>query len=125
MLADSTVQLSCLAGSVNEKYIAVGEGSATTTHSVYGSDHITKEAMASVFVYNVETKKLHKRLTFHPKGVQSMCFSYDGKYLITLGAQGDDTLAVWDVSSGSVISSAPVTNQATNQVKVDPPLPGL
>jgi len=108
VFADSTVQLSCLAGSVNEKYIAVGEGSANSNgHSL-------------VFLYNIETKKLMSRLSFHQKGVQSMCFSYDAKYLITLGAQGDDTLAVWDISSGQVIKSAPVGNAATNQVKVDP-----
>lgn len=89
VFADATVQLSCMAGSVPDKYIAVGEGSPNA------------QGNAIAYVYNVETKKLQSKLTFHQKGIQSMAFSYDSKYLITLGVQGDDTLAIWDISSAS------------------------
>mgnify|MGYP006090873463 CR=1 FL=1 len=89
VLADATVQLSCLAGSVDARYIAVGEGSPNAQGS------------SIAYLYNVETKRLQSRLTFHQKGIQSMAFSYDSKYLITLGVQGDDALAVWDISSAS------------------------
>ena len=100
MFADATVQLSCIAGSVNEKFIAVGEGSTNA------------QGNAVAYLYNVETKKLQTRLTSHQKGIQSMAFSYDSKYLITLGVQGDDMLAIWDISSGSatgtVVKSATI-----------------
>lgn len=106
VLAEGTVQLSCIAGSVNEKYIAVGEGSPNA------------QGNAVAYLYNVEniananTKRLQSRLTFHQKGIQSMAFSYDSKYLITLGVQGDDTLAIWDISSasqtGTVVKSASI-----------------
>jgi WD40 repeat protein len=73
-----------------------------------------------VYLYDVEKKKLINKLTFHQKGVQSMAFSTDGKYLITLGVQGEDALAVWDITTGLVVKSALIRNYATNQVKVDP-----
>jgi WD40 repeat protein len=89
VLADSTVQLSCIAGSADGKYIAVGEGSPNA------------QGNAIAYLYDVETvppKRLPSRLAFHQKGIQSMAFSYDSKYLITLGVQGDDTLAVTKIS---------------------------
>lgn len=48
-----------------------------------------------------------------------MCFSFDGRYLISLGVQGENTLAVFEISSGSVICNSVLMNYATNQVKVD------
>lgn len=105
VLADATVQLSCIAGSANEKYIAVGEGSPNA------------QGNSIAYLYNVEancTKRLQSKLTFHQKGIQSMAFSYDSKYLITLGVQGDDTLAIWDISSasqtGTVVKSSNIKN---------------
>ena len=102
VLADATVQLSCLAGSANDKYIAVGEGSPNAQGS------------ANAYLYNVDTKRLQSRLTFHQKGIQSMAFSSDSRYLITLGVQGDDILAIWDISStnhtATVIGNTTIKN---------------
>lgn len=109
VLADATVQLSCLAGC--DRYIAVGEGSANA------------QGGAAAWVYNVETKRLLSRLPFHQRGIQSMAFSHDSKYLITLGVQGDDMLAIWDVAAAKMIKHSEIKNQATNQVRVDHPHP--
>ena len=110
VLADASVQLSCLAAS--EKYIAVGEGSPGSHTDADGV------SIAVAYIYHIETKRpFNKHLSFHRKGIQSMAFSSDSKYLVTLGVQGDDTVAVWDVSSGqtgTVIASSPIQNQATN-----------
>jgi hypothetical protein len=46
VLADATVQLSCLAGSVDARYIAVGEGSPNAQGS------------SIAYLYNAETKRL-------------------------------------------------------------------
>ena len=102
VFADSLVQLSCLASSVDHKLIAVGEGS------------INPQGISLIYLYDTEKKKLLNRLTFHQKGVQSMTFSTDSKYLITLGVQGEDALAIWDISSGLVVKSALLRNYATN-----------
>jgi WD40 repeat protein len=102
VFADSTVQLSCLASTVDMKLIAAGEGATNS------------QGNSLVYLYDVEKKKLINKLTFHQKGVQSMAFSTDGKYLITLGVQGEDALAVWDIGSGLVVKSAFIRNYATN-----------
>lgn len=47
------VQLSCMAGSVNEKYIAVGEGSTNPNGN------------SVIYLYNIENKKLMSRFTAH------------------------------------------------------------
>jgi hypothetical protein len=54
---DSTVQLSCLAASVDGKYIAVAEG----TQNFQGN--------SLIFLYDIQKKKLVNKLTFHEKGV--------------------------------------------------------
>jgi len=94
---------------VNEKYVAVAEGSSSKPHGE-----------AIIYLYNVETKKAMGKLTTHTKGIQSMCFSFDNRYLVTLGTQGDDLLVVWDITSGKVLRSAPVGGNTMNQVKMDP-----
>ena len=48
-----------------------------------------------------------------------MDFSTDSKYLITVGVQGENSLAVWDINSGLVIQKAVLGNYSTNKVKVD------
>lgn len=57
LMANATVQLSCLAASRCGKYIAVGEGSQN------------KEGNSVVLVYEIEKRRLPMRLTFHQKGI--------------------------------------------------------
>jgi len=61
-----------------------------------------------------------QKLTFHQRGVQSLEFSNCSKYLISIGVQGENTLAVWDISQGLVLKSALIRHYCTNAVKVDP-----
>jgi WD40 repeat protein len=63
---------------------------------------------------------LHSKLTFHQKGVQSLAFSNDSKYLISVAVQGENVLAVWDIEQGLVIKSALIRQHSVNQIKVDP-----
>ena len=67
VFADSCVQLSCLASSVDHRLIAVGEGSENP------------QGNSLVYLYDTEKKKLLNKFTFHQKGVQSMTFSVDAK----------------------------------------------
>jgi len=57
VFADSMVQLSCLAASIDGKYIAVGEGSSNP------------QGNSLILLYDLEKRRLAYRLTFHEKGV--------------------------------------------------------
>jgi len=57
VFADSTVQLACMAGTIDSKLIAVGEGCSNS------------QGNSLVYLYDVEKKKLLNKLTFHQKGV--------------------------------------------------------
>lgn len=45
------------------------------------------------------------RYQLHQYMVQSLLFSADGKYLISLGAQDDDRLVIWDIEKKFVAFS--------------------
>jgi hypothetical protein len=53
VMSDSTVQLSTLALSHDNKYIAVGEGQTNKLNNSY------------IFLYDVKERKLLQKLTFH------------------------------------------------------------
>jgi WD40 repeat protein len=81
--------------SVDGRFLAVGEGSPSG-----GSGR------SFILVFDLERKKLHRRLGFHQKGIQSLAFSYDGCYLVSVGVAAENTLAVWDLASGLVLKHA-------------------
>jgi len=64
--------------------------------------------------------ELFSKLMFHQKGVQTMAFSNDSKYLISVAIQGENVLAVWDIEQGLVIKSALIRHNHVNSIKVDP-----
>jgi len=114
VLAETTVQLSCMAAtgdgkSVDGRFLAVGEGSESG-----GSGR------SYILVFDLERKKLHRRLGFHQKGIQSLAFSHDGGFLVSVGVQADNTLAVWDLNTGLVMRHQSLGAAATNQVRMDP-----
>lgn len=108
MFVESSVQLSCLATTADFSKVAVGEGTENPQES------------SLVYLYDMEKRRLHLKLTFHQKGIQSMSFSACGRFLITLGVREDKLLAVWDLQSGLVASSAHMAGYAHNAVKVNP-----
>ena len=73
VFCNSGVQLSCMAMSVDGRYLAVGEGSQNS------------QGGANIYIYDIEKRQKISSLAFHQKGIQSMAFSYDNKYLISLG----------------------------------------
>ncbi len=78
-------------------------------------DHCTSE-FADELPSNNCARILH-RLPQHHGKVQSLDFSCDGSYLITLGGQDDNDLVVWDVQSGNSICGSPAANDTTFCVK--------
>ena len=73
IFADSQVQLSCIAQSKCQRFIAVGEG------------HENAQGNSLVYLYDIEKLKKVQTLPFHQKGIQSIAFSNDSRFLITLG----------------------------------------
>jgi hypothetical protein len=50
-----------------------------------------------------------------------MAFSFDNKYLISLGVQGENMLSIFEISSGVVVKNSVILgNIPQNQIKVDP-----
>lgn len=105
----STVQLSCMAMTIDGRYLAVGEGSQN------------KQGGAFVYIYDIEKKQKMNPLTFHQKGVQSIAFTNDNKYLVSLGVQGENMVCVFEISSGLVVANTVVGGDIPqNQIKIDP-----
>lgn len=111
VFADSQVQLSCLAVSKSGKLIATGEGSQNPSGT------------SLAYLYDVEKGKLLTRLTCHQKGIQSMAF-FDDTYLITVGVQGENSVAIWNLKTRIVEKSALLGHYAVNQIKIDPNVTG-
>ena len=60
--------------------------------------------VANIYVLDCTTFIIHKTLSFHTKGVQSLCFAKDGKFLISVGNFRESTVAVWDFSLGKLLA---------------------
>jgi cilia- and flagella-associated protein 251 len=78
------------------------------------------EMATSISTWNL-TKVLPVKTLFDPHqgaGVVGMAFSEDSKYLVTLGADYPQTIAVWDWSSESETPIATTTIEGAKQVVV-------
>lgn len=83
-----------MAMTVDGKYLAVGEGCQNS------------QGGANIYIYDIEKRQKISILPFHQKGIQSMAFSYDNKYLISLGVQGENMLSIFEISSGVVVKNS-------------------
>ena len=97
--------VSCLAVSKDGRTLATGQRNSNVTP-------------AHVLVWDLDAAKrncdekrrddaLIHRLHQHLGAVQDLDFSYDDKYLATLGGQDDNAVVVWDAESGTAICGAP------------------
>lgn len=103
--------ISCLALSKDGTVLAVG--SSTYDSGLY----------ASVHLIDCLSFKVIKTLKLHTKGIQSLTFSNDGKYLISIGNYRECTIAVWDVIEGGLVASS-YTLTNINEVKIKLNAPG-
>lgn len=86
--------ISCMDLSSNGVDVAVA--SATVNHDIY----------APVYILNLETSKLVKRLLLHTRGIQCVKYSPDCKFLLSLGNFKDSRMAVWNIETGSVAAKS-------------------
>eukprot|EP01135_Chromosphaera_perkinsii_P007615 Nk52_evm71s914 gene=Nk52_evmTU71s914 len=88
-----TNTLSCLAISKSGRYVASGQ----ITHMGF---------QALIIVWDFETRQAKHSLTLHKVKVQSLSFSHDDKYLLSLGGQDDNSVVLWDLETGNPVCGA-------------------
>jgi len=91
--------ISCMDISKSGKYIA----SSQVTHMGFQAD---------IIVWDFETRKQYRKFSIHKGKVQSLAFSCNDKYLITLGGQDDNTIVVWDIEKGKAICGVPASKDS-------------
>jgi WD40 repeat protein len=72
---------------------------------------------ADVIVWDFEGRCEIHRLSLHKVAVTSLAFSFDEKYLATLGGQDDNSLVVWDLAQGHAICGTPAATDTAYCVK--------
>jgi WD40 repeat protein len=72
---------------------------------------------ADVIIWDFHGRQELHRLSLHKVAVASLSFSFDEKYLASLGGQDDNSLVIWDVSSGSPICGTPAATDTAQTVK--------
>jgi len=104
-------KVSCVALSKDGRYLATGHeaGGATKVEAIIWD-------LQSAIDYCISGDEacegdylLHRLFQHHGK-VQSLDFSCDASYLVTLGGQDDNDLVVWDVQTGKGICGSPAAN---------------
>lgn len=83
IFAESTVRLSCIAQTTDGKFCAAAEGEQNSN------------GVSLIYVFDMDGKKFLKQLTFHHKGVQSLCFPNKNN-LVSLGVAEENCIVVWN-----------------------------
>mmetsp|Transcript_6499 Transcript_6499/g.24427 ORF Transcript_6499/g.24427 Transcript_6499/m.24427 type:complete len:620 (-) Transcript_6499:219-2078(-) len=91
--------ISCVAMSQTGRYVASGQ----STHMGF---------KASVIIWDYESGQIVHKLQLHKVKVQSLAFSADEKYLLSIGGEDDGNVTVWDVQSGKAICGTTTTQQS-------------
>ena len=75
--------------------------SANTVHPVFSPDlkHIiASTADSSIIEWDVQSRKITRKLHGHKESINHLAYSPDGKHIIS--ASSDSTIRIWDVTSG-------------------------
>eukprot|EP00747_Dinoflagellata_sp_TGD_P162298 gnl/TRDRNA2_/TRDRNA2_179744_c0_seq1.p1 gnl/TRDRNA2_/TRDRNA2_179744_c0~~gnl/TRDRNA2_/TRDRNA2_179744_c0_seq1.p1 ORF type:complete len:647 (-),score=126.95 gnl/TRDRNA2_/TRDRNA2_179744_c0_seq1:102-1958(-) len=72
---------------------------------------------ADVIIWDFAERKEIHRLSLHKVAVTDLAFSHNEIYLSTLGGQDDNSLVIWDVSSGNPICGTPAATDTAHTVK--------
>lgn len=99
-----TLQVSCIALSPSGRFLASGQ----KTYMGFTAD---------IILWDLTTKKMHKKLCLHKVMVQSLDFSHDESKLVSLGGPDDASLVLWDVATGEAICGSPTSGKFLQSVK--------
>lgn len=110
--------ISCMALSKDGRFMATGHEAKglTKVESIIWDLKSAIEDSQRKHVGNKDSYLIH-RLFQHTGKVQSLDFSFDAKFLVTIGGQDDNDLVVWDVELGKGICGCPAASDTTLCVK--------
>ena len=103
-LKGHTNYVSALTLSNSGKYLASGQ----KTYSGFKAD---------IIIWDLERMSLIHRFSIHKYLIQSLSFSFDEKYLVSLGGAEDNYLIVWEIESGKAICGSTAGTDFVHQVK--------
>lgn len=116
--AEVDKKVSCVALSNDGRYLATGHETDGVTKVEAIIWDLRKAIQTCVKGENArQSNFLLHRLFQHHGRVQSLDFSCDASFLVTLGGQDDNDLVVWDVESGKGICGSPAANDTAFCVK--------
>ena len=72
---------------------------------------------ADIIIWDLETMSLVHRFSIHKYLIQSLSFSFNDKYLVSLGGVEDNYLIVWDVQTGKALCGNTAGTDFVRQVK--------
>lgn len=72
---------------------------------------------ADIIIWDLETLSLIHRFNIHKYLIQSLSFSFNEKYLVSLGGAEDNYLIIWDISTGKALCGGTAGTDVVNQVK--------
>ncbi|RVE76502.1 hypothetical protein OJAV_G00008540 [Oryzias javanicus] len=86
--------------------------SVSKSGSYIASGQITSWGFkATIFIWNYSQRSVHAELQFHKVKVESLAFSPNDKYLVSLGGQDDDSIVVWDIETKQAICWSPASSR--------------
>lgn len=97
--------VSCLNLSKDFKFLLVGSAS------------FNDKEISNIYVIDCKTFEIVKTLAFHTRGVQSISFSSNRKYIVSIGNCKECTVAIWEWPSGKLLASS-YTLDRINDVKI-------
>jgi WD40 repeat protein len=72
---------------------------------------------ADIIIWDLTTLSLIHRFSIHKVIIQSLDFSFNDKYLVSVGGRDDNNLIVWDVHTGKALSGSTAGTAFVRQVK--------
>ena len=72
---------------------------------------------ADIIIWDLTTLSLIHRFSIHKVVIQSLDFSFNDKYLVSIGGRDDNNLIVWDTQTGKALSGATAGTAFVRQVK--------
>ena len=72
---------------------------------------------ADIIIWDLKTMSLIHRFSIHKYLIQSLSFSHNEKYLVSLGGAEDNYLIVWDVLTGKALCGNTAGTDVVHQVK--------
>ncbi|KAK7003519.1 WD repeat-containing protein 90 [Biomphalaria glabrata] len=89
-----------------------------SSHLVSASSSF-RDTPCQMCIWDTKSQTCIKTLLHHTFGIQSMAFSQDDRYLISIGDFRESNVVVWSTSNYQMVASSP-TDSAMHSVKWDP-----